>query len=581
MRHCTSTTLTSVLLLAGMLLGVFLTESYAQTPTLLDAPDIAGTYQQTITARDLAAHLYFIASDFFEGRETTARGQKMAAWYLASQYHKLGLAPLGTRPREDKNDPRNYFQPYALKEQKLQESTLTVFRNGENIARSVYGQHRVDGHSLLRIPTDSSREGSVVFAGFGISDQSLGYDDYAALEAEGIDLTGKWILVLEGEPVDAEGKSLLTPDGSLSPWSTRWWRKYTAALAGERQPAGLLVVHDVGPLGKDVAEEARKRARALRGVGSLSLPDATPSRRPSRMPMYYISKELANTLLASSGQKAETLFEQITHIRKPVVFELLGTTIRSDITLSTRMVEAENVLAFIEGSDPALKEEAVILSAHYDHVGVSPLVEGDSIFNGADDDGSGTVTLLEIAEAFARAAADGYGPRRTVIFLHVSGEEKGLLGSRYYTDEEPVWPLEKTVANLNIDMIGRHDPTRPSPNTNYVYIIGSRLISQDLHEIALAVNQKSDLHLELDERFNSKDDPNRFYRRSDHWNFGKHNIPFIFFFTGTHEDYHRPGDEPHKIDYERMARIGRLIMGIAWQVANQDERPRVTGTGFN
>ncbi len=564
------------LFFSGVLLLLLTRLSLAQTPALLDEPEVAATYQQTITASDLAAHLYFLASDFFEGRETTTRGQKMAAWYLASQYHKMGLTPLGTRKLADPNDPRNYFQPYLLREKKLRESRLIVLHAGTPVAESVFGIHQTDGHSYLRISTDSTREGSVIFAGFGIHEPARGYSDYEALQAAGIEVGGRWLLVLDGEPTDTDGKSLLSPDGSPTAWTTVWYRKYTASLARDRRPAGLLIVR------AQVAEEAQRGALALQGVGRLSLATDEPRPRRSRMPMYYISPELANQLLTAAGKPSvETLRETISQNHKPEVFLLSQTTVRSEITTDVRTVEAENVLAFIEGSDLVLKEEAVILSAHYDHVGVSPLVEGDSIFNGADDDGSGTVTILEIAEAFARAAADGYRPRRSIIFLNVSGEEKGLLGSRYYTDVEPVWPLEQTVANLNIDMIGRHDPTRPSENKNYVYIIGSRLISQDLHEIALAVNKTSGLHLELDERFNSKDDPNRFYRRSDHWNFGKHRIPFIFFFTGTHEDYHRPGDEPHKIDYERMAHIGRLIMGIAWQVANQDERPEVTGTGFN
>ena len=227
-----------------------------------------------------------------------------------------------------------------------------------------------------------------------------------------------------------------------------------------------------------------------------------------------------------------------------------------------------------------LKDEYVVISSHYDHVGMNDSEE-DGIFNGADDDGSGTVSVLEIAEAFQKAKNDGNGPRRSVIFLNVSGEEKGLLGSAFYTDYEPVVPLEKTVTNLNIDMIGRIDPTHTGDTDDYVYIIGSNLVSQELHDINIRVNEIIGTDLDLNERFNSKDDPNQFYRRSDHWNFGKNNIPFIFFFTGTHDDYHGVDDEPDKIEYERMARIAQVIFGTAWQVANQDTKPEVTGQGFN
>ena len=179
------------------------------------------------------------------------------------------------------------------------------------------------------------------------------------------------------------------------------------------------------------------------------------------------------------------------------------------------------------------------------------------------------------------AKESGLGPRRSILFINFSGEEKGLLGSAYFAHSEPTVPLENIVSVLNIDMIGRIDPTHPGESDRYVYIIGSNMISQELHDINVRVNEITGTDLDLNERFNSKDDPNRFYARSDHWNFGKHDIPFIFFFTGTHEDYHQPGDEAHKIEYERMADISRLIFGTAWQVANQEKRPALSGTGFN
>ena len=205
------------------------------------------------------------------------------------------------------------------------------------------------------------------------------------------------------------------------------------------------------------------------------------------------------------------------------------------------MVKGENVLGYIEGTD--LKDELLIITAHYDHLG-----KHDSlIFNGADDDGSGTVAVLEIAEAFMLAKKEGKGPRRSVLIMPVSGEEKGLLGSKYYTDN-PVYPLENTVANLNIDMIGRLDDWHTSPD--YVYLIGSDRLSQDLHDISEQVN---DLYIgiDLDYRFNEKDEPNRYYYRSDHYNFAKNNIPVIFYFNGVHEDYHKTTDTIEKIDFKK------------------------------
>ena len=227
-----------------------------------------------------------------------------------------------------------------------------------------------------------------------------------------------------------------------------------------------------------------------------------------------------------------------------------------------RRIKGENVLGYIEGTD--LKEELIIITAHYDHLG-----KHDSlIFNGADDDGSGTVAALEIAEAFMLAKKAGNGPRRSVLIMPVSGEEKGLLGSRYYTDH-PIYPLEKIVANLNIDMIGRLDDWHDT--ANYVYLIGADRLSQELHDISETVNSKH-IGLNLDYKFNEEDDPNRYYYRSDHYNFAKNNIPVIFYFNGVHEDYHKVTDTVEKIDFEKVETITRLVFLTAWELANRDER---------
>ena len=227
-----------------------------------------------------------------------------------------------------------------------------------------------------------------------------------------------------------------------------------------------------------------------------------------------------------------------------------------------KMIKGENVLAFIEGTD--LKEEIVVITAHYDHLGIHENI----VFNGADDDGSGTVAAMEIAEAFMIAKKEGNGPRRSILVMTVSGEEKGLLGSKYYTDN-PIYPLENTVANLNIDMIGRVDDWHE--NGDYVYLIGSDMLSMDLHNLSEEVNKKY-IGTNLDYRFNSEDDPNQYYYRSDHYNFAKNNIPVIFYFNGVHEDYHKKTDTVEKIDFEKLQRISRLIFLTAWEIANRDER---------
>ena len=223
-----------------------------------------------------------------------------------------------------------------------------------------------------------------------------------------------------------------------------------------------------------------------------------------------------------------------------------------------------NVASIIEGSH--YPNEYIVITAHLDHVGI----EGEDIFNGADDDGSGSMALLEIAQAFKMASLDGHGPKRSIVILHVSAEEKGLLGSEYYTDN-PLYPLEDTITNLNIDMIGRTDPTRDSDNDNYIYLIGTDRLSSMLHETSERVN-KNTVDLELDYRFNAWDDPNRFYERSDHYNFAKNNIPVIFYFSGTHEDYHGPGDTPDKIRYDLLTKRTKLIFHTAWEIANMDDK---------
>lgn len=226
--------------------------------------------------------------------------------------------------------------------------------------------------------------------------------------------------------------------------------------------------------------------------------------------------------------------------------------------------DSENVIAYIKGSEKP--DEIIILSAHLDHVGKD---NDGNVFNGADDDGSGTVAMLEMAEAFQQAVEDGNGPKRSILFLHVTGEEIGLYGSRYFT-ENPIFPLENTVANLNTDMIGRIDPDKID-TPNYIYLIGSDKLSQELHDVSEAIN-KEYINLELDYTYNDENDPNRFYYRSDHYNFAKNNIPIIFYFNGTHEDYHKISDTPDKIEYELMTKRTQLIFQTAWELANREGR---------
>lgn len=224
--------------------------------------------------------------------------------------------------------------------------------------------------------------------------------------------------------------------------------------------------------------------------------------------------------------------------------------------------DSENILAFIEGTEKP--DEIIVVSAHYDHVGT----QNGVVYNGADDDGSGTVAVMEIAKAFQSAKKAGKGPKRSILFLHVTGEEHGLFGSEYYADN-PIFPLANTVVNLNIDMIGRDDPD--NRGKDYVYVIGSEMLSSELKVINEAANKKTN-NLELNYKYDDPNDPNRLYYRSDHYNFAKNNIPVAFFFDGIHEDYHKPTDDPEKIDYPLLEKRTQLVFTTAWEIANRTDR---------
>lgn len=280
---------------------------------------------------------------------------------------------------------------------------------------------------------------------------------------------------------------------------------------------------------------------------------------------HYLESSTMNLLEDEDKEKGQYIpFYFVNDVLKKELLEA-ETDIKIDFNFRDVVLETTNVLAYVEGSDSVLKDEVIVITAHYDHIGV----EGQDIYNGADDDGTGSVALLELAEAFQLAKKNGNGPKRSILIMPVSGEEKGLLGSKYYTNH-PVYPLENTVANLNIDMIGRIDSTHLG-DTNYLYLIGSDRISNDLHLISEAVN-KAYMKLDLDYTYNKEDDPNKFYYRSDHYNFAKNRVPVIFYFSGVHEDYHKVTDTVDKIIFEKVEKAARLVFYTAWELANREER---------
>lgn len=282
-------------------------------------------------------------------------------------------------------------------------------------------------------------------------------------------------------------------------------------------------------------------------------------KRKEEFPILFVKesaleplKKKSNGFLIGKGKITKSM-------TKPVF------TLNTELNTQEERLTSSNVLAYISGSDPVLSKEVVVITAHYDHIGVDHGV----VYNGADDDGTGTVALLELAEAFMEAKKNGEGPKRSILIMPVSGEEKGLLGSEYYASH-PAIPLENTVADLNIDMIGRNDIGHEK-DTNYVYIIGSNMLSDDLHTINEEANQKY-TRIKLDYKFNSLSDPNQFYYRSDHYNFAKHNIPSIFYFSGVHEDYHQPTDDVEKIIFPKVEKVAKLVFFTAWELADRPQR---------
>jgi Zn-dependent M28 family amino/carboxypeptidase len=278
-------------------------------------------------------------------------------------------------------------------------------------------------------------------------------------------------------------------------------------------------------------------------------------------PVIIVNDSIANELLAPSNKTINKLRKKYSKKRSidPLV---LRSTVLANIVFLEEQLNAENVIGYIPGSERP--NEFVYITAHYDHIGVID----NEVYNGADDDGSGTVGVLELAEAFAMAKAQGQGHKRSIVFMTVAGEEKGLLGSQYYTSN-PTFPINNTTCDLNIDMIGRVDNAHKK-DSNYIYVIGADKISSDLHEINEKMNTEY-THLNLDYTYNSPSDPNRFYYRSDHYNFAKYNIPIIFYFNGVHEDYHKATDEIAKINFPMLSNRTKLVFYTAWEIANRAE----------
>ena len=487
-------------------------------------------YSKFIDEADMKKHLSVLASDEYEGRETGEKGQKMAAEYIANHFKKIGLtAPVSG----------SYFQKFEL-----DKTYLSEFRIETLTGKIDMSENDIIVVNPFQEDVNNS-EYDVVFAGYGLEEEN-GYSSY-----KNLDVKGKIAVVMIGIPT---GKEDLIPNEEARK-SVYLQMSFKSKLAKAKGAKGVVFVTKKA----DYTLFDNMYGHYFKDP-KWSIPSEKKEEQNEEFLVALSTTDKLPNILGYTDKKWKKAFKK---------WQKKGTGIldakASLFSKNTvEKVETENVLGYLEGTDK--KDEVIVLTAHYDHIGI---IDG-KVHNGADDDGSGTTAILELAEAFALAKKEGHAPRRSILFMLVTGEEKGLLGSSYYSDN-PVFPLKNTVSNLNIDMIGRMDKDHEG-DPNYVYIIGSTMLSTELHTLSEESSKMYAPNVKLDYTYNDKDDPNRFYYRSDHYNFAKHNIPVIFYFNGVHEDYHQHTDEIDKIHFGKMQEISRLVFATAWQLVNRENR---------
>ena len=472
----------------------------------------AEKFANTITPDDLKTHLYKIASPEMQGRETATEGQRIAAAYIEDQFKKHALNPGWNG---------GYQQPFPVFKDSLIKAALVI--NGNELKHDT--DFSVTINSGFNISLESSE---ILFAGFGQSDSAR--DDYKNVNAN-----GKIVVVIPGAPTrTVNGKKIKDPVPDY----------YTLQNAAKKNGAAFLIIVQKGFLKGPSAHRGRMYVRDYRQD---SIPDTFIMSDSAARLIFGKDLEVLQKSMKTTAPAAKSY---------PVSVKIQHEKIQQPL-------ESTNVIGMLEGTDK--KDEAIVITAHYDHLGKWDT----SVYYGADDDGSGTVSVLEIAEAFRIAADSGMRPRRTVIFMTVSGEEKGLWGSDFYSDN-PAFALDKTSADINIDMIGRIEKGRKADSLNYIYVVGDNRLSSDLRPISEGLNNKYH-KFQFDYKYNDPNDPERIFYRSDHYNFAKKGVPAIFYFSGLHDDYHRPTDTPDKIRYDLLARRAQMIFYTTWEIANRDE----------
>lgn len=473
--------------------------------------DYSEHYAQLITEQDLRTKLNIVAQDSLEGRKIGSEGLEKAAQYIRQQFVSFGL----TSPGHEQ-----YAQSFDLFQSTPGNTSLRIGRQVfSNYQEIIYGGST---------PSAEVTSKETIFVGTG-SDEDI------SLTA----VSGKAVIIV------AQRNSLV---GIMDPW-----KRLSAA------GASVVLVYCPSATEGEFQGFGSRMKRFL--SGSMK---PTPPEKSELAELFFLNKVAAQALIINSDKLSDTLSVAAASIQK---IRIAPKKIAYSIETITETIGCENVLGFLEGTDK--KEEVLVITAHYDHIGKNATGTGDLINNGADDDGSGTVAVIQMAKAFSQAKKEGHGPRRSILFMTVTAEEVGLLGSAYYTSH-PVLPLENTVVNLNMDMIGRHDPEHDG-KADYVYVIGSDRLSTELHQLNESNNSKY-TKLVFDYTYNDENHPTNLYKRSDHWNFAKHGIPIVFYFDGVHADYHRPSDEVSKIDFKILAKRTQCVFHTAWDIANRDQR---------
>ena len=497
---------------------------------------------EAITAAQLKKWLYVVASDEMEGRDTPSRGLDLTAKFIADHLSQWGVKPGG--------DDGTYFQKFALTSRRV-EPELTI--------ASVNGQGFNLGEDFIAEPTPGQASGPIVYVGHGYMIKAKGIDAY-----RGVDVKGKIMLAVEGYP---RGVSFQDIHGKKAGENYDTPETYARAHGAR----GVIYIPSQSTL-------TFWQNRHSISLNSSRIRLEKPQQGGANIPVIYASEKMVNAILDGEKLNYEAARKQASEGAPGGGFDL-GAGKQASFNVNAKVDEAttQNVVGVIEGDDPILKKEYVAVGAHYDHVGMNRNAEGDKIFNGADDDGSGTVATLAIAEALAKSPAR---PKRSVLFVWHAGEEKGLWGSEFFTDN-PTVPVEQIVTQLNIDMIGRskkEGDNNPANNDltgpNELYIVGSKKMSADLGNLSEEVN-KQYLNLAFNYKYDDPNDVERFFYRSDHYNYAKKGVPIIFYFSGVHEDYHGLADTADKIDYQKMEKITRTVFATMWRLANAPVRPKV------